>query len=87
MKANESAKQAVAVWTSQYQRLKEQTHNFTFDLFLDDAFRLGLRGMAKHEIDFFMATQPADDLEEEEVDIEDLVKHGKRVPRAKSGKI
>ncbi len=58
MKASESAKQAVAVWTSQYERLKEQTDNFTFDLFLDDAFRLGLRGMAKDEIDFFMATQP-----------------------------
>lgn len=58
MKANESAKQAVAVWTSQYQILKEQTDNFTFDLFLDDAFRLGIRGMTKGEIEFFMATQP-----------------------------
>ena len=34
-----------------------------------------------------MATQPADDFEEEEVDIEDLVKHGKRVPRAKRYRI
>lgn len=58
MKANESAKRAVAVWTNQYQRLKEQTDNFTFDLFLDDAFRLGLRGMTKDEIEFFMAMQP-----------------------------
>lgn len=58
MKANESAKQAVAVWQSQYKRLSEQTENFAFDLFLDDAFRLGLRGMTKDEIEFFMATQP-----------------------------
>jgi hypothetical protein len=58
MKANESAKQAVAVWQSQYKRLSEQTDKFTFDLFLDDAFRLGLRVMTKDEIEFFMAMQP-----------------------------
>ncbi len=34
-----------------------------------------------------MATQPEDDFEEEEVDIEELVKQGKRVPRAKRYRI
>lgn len=34
-----------------------------------------------------MATQPADDFEEEEVDIEELVKQGKPVPRAKRYRI
>ncbi len=34
-----------------------------------------------------MATQPEDDFEEEEVDVEELVKQGKRVPRAKRYRI
>ena len=34
-----------------------------------------------------MATEPEDDIEEEEVDVEELVKQGKRVPRAKRYRI
>ena len=34
-----------------------------------------------------MATEPEDDFEEEEVDVEELVKQGKRVPRAKRYRI
>lgn len=44
-------------------------------------FKLGLAQ------EVFMATQPEDDFEEEEADIEELVKKGKPVPRAKRYRI
>ena len=38
-------------------------------------------------LEVLMATEPEDDFEEEEVDVEELVKQGKRVPRAKRYRI
>jgi hypothetical protein len=57
MKANEKDKKNVALWLFQYKNLKEQTGNFTFNIFLDDAYRMGLREMTNAEVDFFFFTQ------------------------------